>query len=173
MFKRRKILVADDSQIIREMLKLMLVKGGYEVIFAEDGESVVEMAASQKPDMVITDGLLPKLHGFMACKAIKSFETPPKVILLTGVYTKPTYRWEVKNNYGADDLLLKPVRAVDLIACIEKHLADLPLQEEEVAFADLSAAIEMIAPLEAGTLELPPPAQRVHAGAAAYPPVAS
>ena len=154
MFKRRKILVADDSQIIREMLRMMLVKGGYEVIFAEDGESVVEMAASQKPDLVITDGLLPKLHGFLACKAIKEFETPPKVVLLTGVYTKPTYRWEVKKNYGADDLLLKPVRAVELLACIEKHLAELPRQEEDVAFSDLSAAIELIAPVQTSSFEL-------------------
>ena len=42
MFKPRKILVVDDSQIIREMLSMMLVKGGYEVIFAEDGESAVK-----------------------------------------------------------------------------------------------------------------------------------
>ena len=169
---KRKILVADDSQIIREMLKMMLVKGGYEVMFAEDGESAVEMTASQKPDLVITDGLLPKLHGFMACKAIKAFETPPKVILLTGVYTKPTYRWEVRKEYGADDLLLKPVRAVELLACVEKHLSDVPIQEDEVAFPDLTAAIEMNQQVETDSFELLPSAPGLHAGAA-YPPVAT
>jgi DNA-binding response OmpR family regulator len=170
MSTRRKILVADDSQVMRDLLKLMLVKGGYEVIFAEDGESVVQLAASQKPDLVITDGLLPKLHGFLACKAIKALENPPKVILLTGVYTKPTYRWEVKKEYGADDLLLKPVRSVELIACIEKHLAELPIQEENVAFADLSAAIEIVAPVEKGSFEMLP-APRFNPGV--YGPAAS
>jgi DNA-binding response OmpR family regulator len=168
---KRKILVADDSQIIREMLKMMLVKGGYEVMFAEDGESAVAQAASQKPDLVITDGLLPKLHGFMACKAIKQFEAPPKVILLTGVYTKPTYKWEVKKEYGADDLLLKPVRAVELLACVEEHLSEVPVREDEVAFPDLSAAIEMIPQVETDNFELLPSAAGLRAGAA-YPPVA-
>jgi DNA-binding response OmpR family regulator len=170
MLIRRKILVADDSQMIREMLRLMLSKAGYEVIFAEDGESVVAMAASEKPDLVISDGLLPKLHGFLACKAIKEFENPPKVVLLTGVYTKPTYRWEVKKEYGADDLLLKPVTAVELLACLEKHLAELPLREESIAFADLSAAIELTAPAEKGNFELMP-APRFNAGV--YGPTAA
>lgn len=142
MLKRKRILVADDSQMMRETLGLVLENSGYEVIFAEDGESAVELAASMKPDLVITDALLPKLHGFLACKAIKEFETPPKVVLLTGVYTKPTYRWEVKK-YGADDLLLKPVRPVELIACIEKHLAALPRAAEDHAFADLTGVNDL------------------------------
>lgn len=155
MLKRRKILVADDSQMIREMLRIMLVKGGYEVIFAEDGETAVAMAASEKPDLVVIDGLLPKLHGFLACKAIKEFENPPSVVLLTGVYTKPTYRWEVKKNYGANDLLTKPVSAVDLLACIETQLAEVPRQEEEVAFSSLSTAIGSI-PVEAQSFAMLP-----------------
>jgi DNA-binding response OmpR family regulator len=96
------------------------------VILAEDGLSGVEKATSEKPDLVITDGLLPKLHGFLACKAIKALHPAPKVILLTGIYTKMTYKWEVKAQYGADDLLTKPTRPADLLACVEKHLAHLP-----------------------------------------------
>lgn len=100
------------------------------MILAEDGLSAVEKAASERPDLVITDGLLPKLHGFLACRAIKQLSPAPKVILLTGIYTKLTYKWEVKREYGADDLLTKPAKPADLLACVEKHLAGLPLVED-------------------------------------------
>ena len=62
------------------------------------------------------------MHGFLACKAIKELDAPPKVILLTGIYTKPAYKWEAKGTFGADDLLRKPSSPEELLACIEKHL---------------------------------------------------
>src|SRR5262245_66256822 len=108
MSKKAKILVADDDRFIREMIRIILTRGDYEVIFAEDGARAVELAESEKPDLVLTDGLLPKMHGFVVCKTIKDFPSPPKVILVTAVYTKPTYKWEVKKEYGADDILRKP-----------------------------------------------------------------
>jgi len=125
MTVRRKILVIDDDQVTRELLRSVLEKAGYEVVLAEDGLSGVETARCENPDLVITDGLLPKMHGFLVCKAIKEFHSPPKVIILTGLYTKPTYKWSVKHEYGADDLLMKPITPVDFLACVERHLADL------------------------------------------------
>lgn len=122
MAKQRKILVADDDRITREIIGAILTKAGHEVVFAEDGKSAVELASSERPDLVFIDGLMPKLHGFLACKAIKEFDTPPKVILLTGVYTKPSYKWEAKGAFGADDLLKKPAVPHELLACIEKHV---------------------------------------------------
>jgi DNA-binding response OmpR family regulator len=122
--KHKTILVADDERMTRRMLEAMLTAAGYTVITAEDGQAAVEMAASELPDLVLIDGLLPKLHGFLACKAIKAFDNPPKVIILTGVYTKPTYRYEVKNDYNADEILKKPAKRDELLACIEKHLAE-------------------------------------------------
>lgn len=120
---RGKILVIDDDPVIREMLKTVLTRQDYEVIVAEDGVSGIEMAAAEQPDLVITDGLLPKMHGFVVCKTIKQSEHPPKVIVLTGLYTKLTYKWQVKHEYDADELLTKPIQPCDLIACVEKHLS--------------------------------------------------
>jgi twitching motility two-component system response regulator PilH len=120
--KQRKILVADDDRITREIIGSILIKDGHEVVFAEDGKSAVELASSEKPDLVFIDGLMPKMHGFLACKAIKELESPPKVILLTGIYTKPSYKWEAKESFNADDLLKKPCGPDELSACIEKHL---------------------------------------------------
>jgi DNA-binding response OmpR family regulator len=126
MQMQRKILVIDDDAVTRELLRSVLTNADYEVVLAADGLSGVETARSEKPDLVITDGLLPKMHGFLVCRAIKEFDSPPKVIILTGLYTKPTYKWTVKHEYGADDLLLKPMKLPDLLACVKKQLADLP-----------------------------------------------
>jgi DNA-binding response OmpR family regulator len=80
------------------------------------------MAWQQKPHVVLTDGLLPKLHGFLACKKIKSFPDPPRVVILTGVYTKPGYAREVKGEYGADALMTKPFKVDDLLTRISEQL---------------------------------------------------
>lgn len=122
MTDQKRILVADDDRFMREMLRMILDRAGYDVTFAEDGKAAVEKAADQKPDLVLSDGLLPKLHGFEACKAIKAFDNPPKVVLLTGVYTKPTYKHQVIEQYGADAILHKPFKAEDLLSCIETQL---------------------------------------------------
>jgi DNA-binding response OmpR family regulator len=123
MDRKKKILVVEDDRLWREMIGRILTNNGYEVIFAEDGKVAIEKAASEKPDLVLTDGLLPKLHGFLVCKAIKDMPSPPKVIVLTGVYTKPTYKWQAKREYGADELLSKPANAAELLACIDRVLA--------------------------------------------------
>ena len=139
MPKERKILVADDDRITREMLGAILKKAGHEVLFAEDGKAALEAAAREKPDLVLIDGLMPKMHGFLACKAIKELENPPKVVLLTGVYTKPSYKWEAKEAFGADDLLKKPATPDALLACIEKQV---PLETRCVANPENERVIE-------------------------------
>ncbi|HKY04588.1 MAG TPA: response regulator, partial [Blastocatellia bacterium] len=124
--RTRKILVADDDMPLRKVMGKILTQAGYDVILAEDGKAAVEKAATEKPDLVITDGLMPKLHGFLVCKAVKEMDPPPKVILVTAVYTKMNYKWEVKDKYGADALITKPFEVADLLACIQKQLADSP-----------------------------------------------
>jgi DNA-binding response OmpR family regulator len=118
----KRILVADDDRFIRDLMKALLSRAGYDVIFAKDGEEALKLAASENPALVLTDGLLPKLHGFEACKSIKSLKNPPKVIILTGVYTKPTYKYQVMKEYGADDVLSKPVDVCRLLESIAQQL---------------------------------------------------
>jgi CheY-like chemotaxis protein len=120
-----KILVAEDDPTTQGVLRAILLHAGYEVILAEDGQIAVEMARSEKPDLVLTDGLLPRLHGFLVCKAIRELPAPPPVILLTGVYMKPAYRWEAKQQYGAEELLTKPITPRALLDCIARYLPTL------------------------------------------------
>ena len=123
---RGRILVADDDPPLRRVLGKILTSAGYDVILVEDGKAAVEKAAEIKPDLVITDGLMPKMHGFLVCKALKEMKPAPKVIMLTAVYTKLNYRFEARDRYGADELLTKPFEVANLLKCIERHLGGTP-----------------------------------------------
>jgi CheY-like chemotaxis protein len=58
-----KILLVEDSRTIRRENQRVLVKAGYEVVCAEDGESALKLAAEHKPDLILLDMILPKLSG--------------------------------------------------------------------------------------------------------------
>ncbi|HKP84891.1 MAG TPA: response regulator [Blastocatellia bacterium] len=121
--RAKRILVADDDPPLRRVLGKILTAAGYDVILVEDGKAAIERAKQEQPDLVITDALMPRMHGFLVSKALKEFEPPPKVILLTAVYTKDNCKREAREKYGADDLLIKPFAVAELLDCIERHLA--------------------------------------------------
>jgi DNA-binding response OmpR family regulator len=151
---RQKILIIDDDQNVREMLRRLLEASHYTVVTAEDGPSGLESTKVEQPDLVVVDGLLPKMHGFLVCKAIKELENPPKVVLFTGVYTRPNYRWEATRSSGADDLVAKGSKPIELIAAIKRLLperAELDTfgsktQEREAQIRTEIAAPEVIIP---------------------------
>jgi two-component system, OmpR family, alkaline phosphatase synthesis response regulator PhoP len=66
-----KILVAEDSKTIRQENERALTKAGYEVIGAEDGESVLRLVREQKPDLILLDLLLPKMSGIEVLQRLK------------------------------------------------------------------------------------------------------
>lgn len=131
MSRAARILVADDNDTFRTVVEDILTRAGYEVIVADDGLTAFEKTVICKPDVVITDGLMPRMHGFLLCKTVKQLEPPPKVIVVTAVYTRQEYREEVIRKYGADELLTKPCRIGDLFASIERLLWPTGEQGEE------------------------------------------
>ena len=137
---KTRVLVIDDDRSTRFLLRQILTHADFEVLEAEDGEVGLRMAAEEKPALVLVDGLLPKMHGFLVCKAIKELDCPPRVIVLTAVYRKITYRWEVKTEYGADELLIKPINGPELVSCIERVLS--VTSESDVPAAQLPAGDE-------------------------------
>lgn len=83
----KKILVIDDNEQDRRIIKRVLSKAGYEnIILAETGEEGVEKAKTEKPDLVITDTLMPGIDGFEVCRKIREAhgQNKPKIIIITG-----------------------------------------------------------------------------------------
>jgi len=82
----RKIIIVEDEEEIRELLKLRLEKMGFECFLAEDGLRAVTLVKDKRPDLVVLDLMLPKLSGEEVCKEIRKDpevgNTP--IIMLTG-----------------------------------------------------------------------------------------
>ena len=117
---KRKILVVDDEVKICKMLKAFLESEGFDVVTAGDGQMALQKYDEEKPDIVITDLLLPKVHGFEICHRIKEKSSIP-VILMTAVYTQTKYKIEGKG-HGADDYIIKPFNPEELLSKVTKLL---------------------------------------------------
>ena len=83
----KKILVADDEPMIRKTLRLRLASEGFEVLEAADGAEVIEIAKTQRPDLIILDILMPHMNGVEASIALKQDKTTSDipVIFLTAL----------------------------------------------------------------------------------------
>ena len=87
MSREVKILIADDDNFIRLSLKTVLEQQGYSVIEAHDGEDAVKKFSQESPDLILLDGIMPKMDGFEACKAIRGHEKGlgVPIIIVTGL----------------------------------------------------------------------------------------
>jgi len=85
-----RILLVEDSRAIRLENERALIKAGYEVICAEDGESALQLAGEQKPELILLDLLLPKMSGLEVLQHLKSNPgtAPIPVVVLSALYGK-------------------------------------------------------------------------------------
>ena len=115
----KKVLVVDDDKNICELLKLYLVKEGFNVVFAYDGSEAVTKAKEEKPNIIVLDVMMPVINGWEACKLIRQFSDVP-IIMLTALDTTEN---KVQGlNIGADDYIVKPFEPVEVVARINAHL---------------------------------------------------
>ena len=114
----KKILLVDDSPTERHSINEILVKGGYEVVMAEDGEKGVAKAKTDNPDLVLMDVVMPGMNGFQACRAITTNEATKHipVILCTSKNQETDKVWGMRQ--GARDYIVKPVDADELVSKI-------------------------------------------------------
>jgi len=114
------ILVIDDDESIRQLLKLHLSAAGYEVQVAEDAIRAGYMVLRSPPDLIITDVNMPHMDGFEFIAALKADKTVPNipVIFLTSV-EEGDYRGK---SLGAVGYVTKPVRSDRLLELVAKHV---------------------------------------------------
>ncbi len=117
-----RILIVDDSPTQLNGISKILIKHGYEIIFAEDGEQGVEKAVSEKPDIILMDVVMPNLNGFQATRQItKNPETSHiPVIMLTSKDQETDKVWAERQ--GASDYLTKPPKEKDLLVKIKSFI---------------------------------------------------
>lgn len=111
----KKVLVVEDDKDYLEILKQGLTGNGFSVIFAQDGEEGLKMIEKEKPDLVISDILMPKMDGLTMIKKLKEKGIKPQIIFLSnlrgempvaeGIIEEKDYI--IKANIHINDLVLR------------------------------------------------------------------
>ncbi len=128
-----KILVVDDQPRVVRLVSEVLKAVGYRVVAATNGESAVEMAALEQPDLVLLDILLPDgPDGYQVCSRIREFSNVPVIMLTAKAQESEMLRGF---DVGADDYLTKPFSAKELVARVKAVLRRAQRSEEAGAVA--------------------------------------
>jgi DNA-binding response OmpR family regulator len=114
-----KILVADDEPNIVRLLRMYLHNEGYEVVAAADGRQALDRFASESPDLVLLDLMMPAMNGFDVCTEIRKRSDVP-VIMLTA--RSDDIDKIVGLEMGADDYVTKPFNPREVVARIKAAL---------------------------------------------------
>ncbi len=117
-----RILIIDDSPTEIHVLKGMLEKNGFETLTAESGEEGIELARSEKPDLVLMDVVMPGLNGFQATRQLTRDEETKSipVIICTTKDQETDKVWGKRQ--GARDYITKPVSEKELVDKIRSTL---------------------------------------------------
>jgi two-component system response regulator MtrA len=113
------LLIVEDDPSLREVIRLGLESEGYRVVTAVDGPAALEIFASNQPDLVLLDIMLPGLDGFAVCRELRKTSLVP-VVMLTA--RSSTVDVVVGLESGADDYVTKPFEFPELIARVRSVL---------------------------------------------------
>ncbi len=138
----KKVLVVDDEKKIVEIIKAYLEREGFQVIPAYDGQTALNEAQKQRPDLIILDLMLPEISGWDVCRSIRKDSNVPIIML--------TARDEVTDKIiglemGADDYVTKPFDPKELVSRVRAVLrrTTSPAGPQNIIkLADLSIDVE-------------------------------
>jgi DNA-binding response OmpR family regulator len=136
---KKKILLVDDEATIVQSLRYNLERSGYAVTAAGDGRSAIALVASEQPDLVILDIMLPLLDGIEACKEIRKTSSVP-IIMLTA--KDQEFDKVLALELGADDYVTKPFSLGEIIARVKARLrrseVDLDQRDESITIGEIT-----------------------------------
>ena len=137
--EQRTILVVDDDDGLRELVRIHLEHEGYDVVQASNGLQGVEGVRVHRPDAVVLDVMMPELDGLEACARIREFSPVPIMMLTAKVQSEDVI---TGLDRGADDYLLKPFNMAELAARIRALLRRVPPSSRPIAAADGQLVID-------------------------------
>jgi CheY-like chemotaxis protein len=118
------VLVVEDDPVIQRVACRVISGLGYGMVLARSGTEGLEMARRYKPDLVLSDALMPQMDGREMCRLIK--EDPAtsraRVVVMTALYTGVKYRVEAYDAFRVDDYVSKPLAYERLRTLLQRHL---------------------------------------------------
>jgi two-component system, cell cycle response regulator DivK len=118
-----RILLVEDNEMNRDMLSRRLIRNGFEVSIAIDGQQGADMAMSQLPDLILMDMSLPMIDGWETTRRLKANDATRKIPVIALTAHAMAGDREKAVQAGCDDYDTKPVEITRLIAKIEALLA--------------------------------------------------
>jgi two-component system cell cycle response regulator DivK len=115
-----KILLVEDNEMNRDMLSRRLIRRGYEVVIAVDGQQGVDLAGSIAPDLILMDMSLPIIDGWEATRRIKASEATRSIPVIALTAHAMSGDREQAMAAGCDDYDIKPIDLARLLPKIEK-----------------------------------------------------
>ena len=131
-YEKKTILIVDDEQKIVDLLVHNLRREGYNTIEANDGQTAIDMAIEQRPDLILLDVMLPRVDGLSVCKKIKNVYNVP--ILMVSAKDDELDKI-VGLELGADDYITKPFSVREVVARVKANLRKVEANIEAQATA--------------------------------------
>jgi PAS domain S-box-containing protein len=132
----RVVLLADDDAMQRKLGQIALTHAGFAVLLAEDGESAVRLAAERKPDIIVSDVLMPRMDGFSVCKAIRADAVLARIpiVLMSAHYLEAEDR-KLAAGFGANRYVSRTAGFGPVVRAVVEAL-DSPAGGAEVPHGD-------------------------------------
>ena len=118
------VLIAEDEATIQRVAVAAVTSLGYSVLLARNGAEALEMAQLYRPDLLLSDALMPKMDGREVCRQLKAEAKTRhiKVVVMTSAYTANKYKTEAVREFQVDEYLPKPLAFKTLRALLQRHL---------------------------------------------------
>jgi two-component system, OmpR family, alkaline phosphatase synthesis response regulator PhoP len=125
-----KILIVDDEPDILEFLEYNLVKEGFHVVTAADGEEALKVAEKEKPDLIILDIMMPKIDGVEVCRQLRAKPAFDHTLIAFLTAREEDYSQIAALDVGGDDYITKPIRPRVFVSRIKALLRRADKQNE-------------------------------------------
>ncbi len=115
-----RVLVVDDSAVIRDLIAVNHELEGFEVTVAADGEEALERVAEQRPDVITLDGVMPRLDGFETAERLRADPAYADIPLIMVTARAAAADLSKGEELGVDGYLTKPFEPAELLATIQR-----------------------------------------------------
>jgi signal transduction histidine kinase/DNA-binding response OmpR family regulator len=134
-----KVLIVDDQSDNRYLLSSLFTSKGCEVVAAEDGVAALEALHRESVDVIVSDGLMPRMDGFQLCAAVRNNEALRQIpfVFYTATFTESEDA-QLASELGADRFLVKPIDPAELFAIVKELNATRPNHSRSTAQIDES-----------------------------------
>jgi DNA-binding response OmpR family regulator len=122
--RRKKVLLVDDSGTVLMMEKMILAHEPYDLVTAKDGQDAVQKAATEHPDLILLDVVMPRLSGFDVLKHLRASEATKATPVIMVTTRGEADNVETGYAIGCNDYVTKPIDSVELLTKVRNFLGE-------------------------------------------------